>query len=77
MPGIRHCLSNWLIICGIWGLVRNVVWRVQMICTGQVTFCCILHNFVFGGRSVTPLMDTGNTFPLSLLQAAQQPRKMM
>ena len=25
-----------------------------MSCTSQCVFCCILHNFAFGGKSVTP-----------------------
>ena len=31
-----------------------------MSCTNQSVFCCILHNFAFGGKSVTPPKDHGS-----------------
>ena len=31
-----------------------------MSCTSQSVFCCILRNFAFAGRCVTPPMDHGS-----------------
>ena len=54
---------------------------VHMSSINQFIFCCILHNFVFGGRSAAPYMHCGNTFPLMLgkllMQATWLPHKMM
>ena len=33
---------------------------IQMSCINQSGHCCILHDFVFGGRSVAPPMGCGN-----------------
>ena len=34
-----------------------------MSCTRQSVFCCILRNFAFTGKSVTPPTDHGNVPP--------------
>ena len=49
-----------------------------MSCTSQSVFCCILRNFVFAGKSVTPPMDHGSMSRLMFgpTKAAQPPRKM-
>ena len=40
---------------------------VQMVCISLFVLCCILHNFVFGGRSNPPPPPPnghGHLFPL-------------
>ena len=55
---------------------------VPMSCTSQSVFCCILRNFAFGGKSVTPPMDHGSmmfhVFRLmfGLTKATRPPHKM-
>ena len=47
-------------------------------CTNQSVFCCILHNFASGGKSVTPTTDHGSMSRLlfGLTKATQPPCKM-
>ena len=49
-----------------------------MSCPSPCVFCCIAHNFAFGGRSVTLLMGHGTMSRLmsGLIKATQPPRKM-
>ena len=49
-----------------------------MSCTHQSVFCCILRNFAFAGKSVTPPMDHGSMSRLmfGLTKATRPPRKM-
>ena len=49
-----------------------------MSCTSSCVFCCISHNFAFGGRSVTHLMGHGTMSRLmfGLIKATQPPQKM-
>ena len=49
-----------------------------MSCTSPCLFCGISHNFAFGGRSVTLLMDHGTMSRLmfGLIKAIWPPRKM-
>ena len=49
-----------------------------MSCTSQSVFCCILHNFASGGKSVTPPTDHGSMSRLmfGLTKATRPPRKM-
>ena len=51
-----------------------------MSCTYQFVFCCILRNFAFAGKSVTPPppIDHGSTSCLmfGLTKATRLPRKM-
>ena len=49
-----------------------------MSCTSQSVFCCILRNFAFTGKSVTPPMDHGSMSRLmfGLTKATGPPRKM-
>ena len=49
-----------------------------MSCTSQSAFCCILHSFAFGGKSVTPPTDHGSMSRLKfgLTKATRPPRKM-
>ena len=49
-----------------------------MSCTSQSVFCCILHNFAFAGRCVTPPMDHASMSRLmfGLTKATRPPRKM-
>ena len=49
-----------------------------MSCTSQPVFCCILRNFAFAGKSVTPPMDHGSMSCLvfGLTKATRLPRKM-
>ena len=61
-----------------WGLVRNI-WRgAPMSCTSQSVFCCILHNFASGGKSVTPPTDHWGMSRLmfGLTKATRPPRNM-
>ena len=50
-----------------------------MSCTSQSVFCCILRNFAFAGRCVTPPMDHGTMSRLmfGLTKATRPPGKMM
>ena len=58
--GIGHALSSCLLGCGIgvWLGTSGVV--APMSGTSQSVFWCILHNFAFGGKSVTPPTDHGS-----------------
>ena len=49
-----------------------------MSCACQSVFCCILHNFASGGKSVTPPTDHGSMSRLmfGLTKATRPPRKM-
>ena len=49
-----------------------------MSCTSQSVFCCILRNFAFAGKSVTPPTDHGSMSRLmfGLTKATMPPRKM-
>ena len=47
-----------------------------MSCTRQSIFCCILRNFAFAGRCVTPPMDHGSMSRLKLTKATRPPHKM-
>ena len=49
-----------------------------MRCTSLCAFCCVSHNFAFGGRSVTLLMVHGTMSRLmfGMTKATQPPRKM-
>ena len=49
-----------------------------MSCTSQFVFCCILRNFAFAGKSVTPPMDHGSMSRLmfGLTTATRPPCKM-
>ena len=49
-----------------------------MSCTSQSAFCCILHSFASGGKSVTPPTDHGSRSRLmfGLTKATRPPRKM-
>ena len=49
-----------------------------MSCTSPCVFCCISHNFAFGGRSVTLVMDHGTMSRLmfGLINARRLPCKM-
>ena len=49
-----------------------------MSCTSQSAFCCILHSFASGGKSVTPPTDHGSMSRLmfGLTTATRPPRKM-
>ena len=50
----------------------------QMSCTSRSVFCCILRNFAFAGKSVTPPMDHGSMSRLmfGLTKATRPPCKM-
>ena len=81
MSGTGHILSSSLLICviGVWLETPSMV--VQVSCISQFAFCCISPTFVFGGRSINPFMDRGDTFPLMfaklVMQATEHPCKMM
>ena len=49
-----------------------------MSCTNQSVCCCILPNFAFAGKFVTPLMGHGSLsrLMLGLTKATQPPHKM-
>ena len=49
-----------------------------MSCSSQSVFCCILHSFASGGKSVTPPADHGSMSRLmfGLTKATRPPRKM-
>ena len=49
-----------------------------MSCTSQSVFCCILHNFASGGKSVNPPTDYGSMSRLmfGLTKATRLPHKM-
>ena len=61
MGGAGHGLSNGLLICGIGAWLETLA--VQMNYINQFVYCCVLRDFEFGGRSVPPFMDWGNTLP--------------
>ena len=73
--GIGHALSSCLLGCGIEVWLGTYTVAAQMSCTSQSVFCCILHNFASGGKSVTPPTDHGSMSPLmfGLTKATQPP----
>ena len=78
--GIGHTLRSCLLGCGIgvWLGTFGVV--APMSCTPQSVFCCILRNFAFTSKSVTPPppMDHWSMSRLifGLTKATWPPRKM-
>ena len=52
---IGHALSSCLLACGIEAWLGTFGVAALMSCTSQSVFCCcILRNFAFAGRCVTP-----------------------
>ena len=76
--GIGHTLSNYLLACGIGVCLGTSGVVAPMSCTSQSVFCCIIRNFAFAGRSVTPPLDQGGMSCLmfGLTKARRPPRKM-
>ena len=75
---IGHASSICLDSCGIGVWLGTCGMAALMRCTSPCVFCCISCNVVFGGRSVTHLMDHGTWSRLTfgLTKAARLPRKM-
>ena len=76
--GIGHALSSCLLGCGIGVWLGTSGVAAPMSCTSQPVFCCNLHNFASGGKSVTPPTDHGSMSRLmfGLTKATRPPRKM-
>ena len=80
--GIGHTLSSCLLGCGIGVWLEILLGKfgvaTLMSCTSQSVFCCILHNFAFRGKSVTPVTDHRSMSRLmsGLTKATWPPRKM-
>ena len=62
-------LGSCLLRCGIGVWLGTSGVAAPMSCTSQSVFCCILHNFASGGKSVTRLM-------FGLTKATRPPHKM-
>ena len=76
--GIGHALSSRLLGCGIGAWLGTGGVAAPISCTSQSVFCCILHNFASGGKSVTPPTDHRSMSRLmfGLTKATRPPRKM-